>query len=86
MATDSARELATALCRFCFVALCKAHLVELYRDLPTFPQYTCHHKPASHPPQDSGRRAAASPRPAPRGEREPEPLLAPRLAPGLGAI
>jgi hypothetical protein len=39
-------QVATALCRFCFVALCKPHLMELHRELPTFPQYTCHHAPA----------------------------------------
>lgn len=50
----------TALCRYCFVALCKEHLVELYRDAPTFPQYSCHHKPGTPVASDeAGRRAPA---------------------------
>ena len=36
---------AVGLCRFCFVGLCKPHLVELYRDPPSGPQSACRHRP-----------------------------------------
>ncbi len=39
------RETAVGLCRYCFVGLCKSHLVELYRDPPSVPQYACRHRP-----------------------------------------
>jgi hypothetical protein len=79
MANDSP-EAVTALCRFCFVALCKTHLIELYSDPPSFPQYTCRHRPASGPTPSSGRRATSSPEPATRAER----FRAPILSLGLG--
>jgi hypothetical protein len=47
---DASREPAAGLCRFCFVALCKPHLVELFQDPPSVPQLTCRHRPASVPP------------------------------------
>lgn len=37
---------AVGVCRFCFVGLCKRHLVDLFRDSPTAPQYACGHRPA----------------------------------------
>lgn len=42
------REPAVGLCRFCFVALCKPHLVELFRRPPSVPQYACRHTPGVH--------------------------------------
>jgi hypothetical protein len=45
-AAAAAEQPAVALCRFCLVALCKPHLVELYRDAHTFPQFACRHQPA----------------------------------------
>lgn len=36
---------AVGVCRFCFVGLCKRHLVELHRDAPSVPQYSCRHRP-----------------------------------------
>ncbi len=38
---------AVAVCKFCGVGLCKAHLVELYREPGVVPQLSCHHTPAS---------------------------------------
>lgn len=75
------REMSTGLCRFCFVALCKAHLIELYRDPPSFPQYTCRHLPGSGPAEPSGRRADVGPHLAPRTERTRVPSLSLGLAP-----
>jgi hypothetical protein len=69
-------EAATALCRFCLVARCKPHLLELYADLPTVPQYRCRHRPASAPGGMRAGRRATNPRPA--------PAPAPRLAPSFG--
>ncbi len=37
---------AVALCRFCLIALCKAHLVALYQHPATVPQLHCSHTPA----------------------------------------
>lgn len=45
-AARDAEQPAVALCRFCMVALCKPHLVELYGDAHTFPQFACRHQPA----------------------------------------
>jgi hypothetical protein len=75
-------EASTGLCRFCFVALCKTHLMELYANPPSFPQYGCRHLPANSPSQPSGRRVAASPHAAPRAKRERNL----RLTPGFGGI
>lgn len=36
---------AVGLCKFCLVGLCKAHLVELYRDPVVVPQFACRHRP-----------------------------------------
>ena len=36
---------AVGLCKFCFVGLCKPHLVELYRDPAVVPQFACRHRP-----------------------------------------
>jgi hypothetical protein len=81
------REMSTGLCRFCFVALCKTHLIELYRDPPSFPQYTCRHSPASGPAQPSGRRAeVVGPQLAPQTERTREPVLSRGLIPGFGSV
>ena len=85
------RTAATGVCRFCFVGLCKAHLVELYRDAPTVPQLTCRHAPARAPEV----RGWSSPAPAaravapdagaigaePRGNGEGPPRLVPGPAP-----
>lgn len=71
-----AAEWATALCKFCLVALCKTHLVELYRDPPTVPQYSCRHRPSLAPGGKPAAHRAANPRPA--------PAPAPRFAPGFG--
>jgi hypothetical protein len=35
---------AVGLCRFCFVGLCKAHLVAAFHS-DVIPQYGCHHDP-----------------------------------------
>lgn len=40
---------AVALCKFCQVGLCKEHLVALYREPATVPQYSCRHNPAGLP-------------------------------------
>jgi hypothetical protein len=82
------REVSTGLCRFCFVALCKSHLIELYRDPPSFPQYTCRHLPGSGPTPASGRRAEAAPsvQLGPRTERAREPILSRGLVPRFGSI
>jgi hypothetical protein len=40
---------AVALCKFCQVGLCKQHLVALYREPATVPQYSCQHNPAGLP-------------------------------------
>jgi hypothetical protein len=40
---------AVALCKFCSVGLCKEHLVMLYRQPLTVPQYSCGHNPAGRP-------------------------------------
>ena len=80
------REMSTGLCRYCFVALCKAHLIELYRDPPSFPQYTCRHLPASSPADPSGRRADVGPHAAPQTDRAREPILSRGLTPGFGSI
>jgi hypothetical protein len=79
-------QIATALCRFCFVALCKEHLIELFREPPTFPQYACRHAPASPIEPASGRRATAHTAPAPSRPVEPaRPAVhVGRLLPGLG--
>ena len=37
---------AVAVCRFCFVGLCKQHLVELFGARRTAPQYACTHRAA----------------------------------------
>jgi hypothetical protein len=47
--TGQHEEMATAMGRFCCIGLSKAHLVELYRDPPTVPQYACRHVPARTP-------------------------------------
>ena len=51
---------ATGLCRFCFVGLCKVHMVaSFYSDV--FPQYGCHHDPDrefASPLRPAGRYAA----------------------------
>jgi hypothetical protein len=86
---------ATALCRFCFVALCKDHLMELYRQPRTFPPVACQHTPARAPASPAGRRANATPTPEPAPAPAPTPSPtestappvrppAPRLAPGFG--
>ena len=84
--TDQSHNVATALCRFCFVALCKPHLIELYRDVPTVPQYSCRHRPAYGPGQlagtRSGRKGVDS---APPPERVRELVLSRDLLPGLGS-
>jgi hypothetical protein len=36
---------AVGLCRFCLVAVCKAHLLEIFARATTMPQDTCHHLP-----------------------------------------
>src|SRR5438309_7056949 len=69
-------ESATALCRFCLVALCKTHLVELYRHPPSVPTYSCRHTPASAPGGMPAGRRATNPRPA--------SAAVSRLAPGFG--
>lgn len=61
-----AQRSAVALCQFCNVGLCKPHLVALYENPPSFPQYGCCHDRAAHPTA----RSAAS------GEGEPEPMPA----------
>jgi hypothetical protein len=73
--TGQREEMATAMCRFCFIGLCKAHLVELYRDPPTVPQYACRHTPSRTPTQPFTSRMA-SPRQAPILERSGSPSLA----------
>ena len=40
---------AVALCKFCSVGLCKEHLMMLYSQPPTVPQYACRHNPAGRP-------------------------------------
>ncbi len=40
---------AVALCKFCFVGLCKQHMIELYTQQVTVPQYSCRHNPAGLP-------------------------------------
>ena len=70
------QESATALCKFCLVALCKKHLLELYGDPPTVPQYACRHRPAMAPGEMSAAHRATNPRPA--------PAPTPSLAPGFG--
>ncbi len=40
---------AVAVCKFCFVGLCKEHLMLLYSDPPTMPQFACRHNPAGRP-------------------------------------
>lgn len=35
---------AVAVCKYCCVGLCKAHLMESYRQRPS-PQYACNHQP-----------------------------------------
>lgn len=42
---------AVAICKFCQVGLCKEHLVALYREPATVPQYSCRHNPAGAPRQ-----------------------------------
>ena len=79
-------EMSTGLCRFCFVALCKTHLLELYQNPPSFPQYTCRHSPASGPAQLSGRRADAGPQLAYLTERPHAPIRSLGLAPRFGSI
>ena len=87
MAGQRQGELCAGLCRFCFVALCKTHLIELYRDPPSFPQYTCRHSPASGPAPSSGRRAeAVGPQLAPQAERSRAPILSRGLKPSFGSI
>jgi len=68
-------ETATALCKFCLVALCKTHLMELFCDPPSVPQYTCRHRPANAPGGMPAGRRAANPRSS--------PAALPRLVPGL---
>ena len=78
---DLPSETATALCKFCMVALCKTHLMELYRDPPSVPQYACRHQPASAPGrQPAGRRARLT-------SGSPTPVAVPswRLVPGFGS-
>jgi hypothetical protein len=41
--------LAVALCKFCYVGLCKEHLMALYQEPATVPQFSCRHNPAGHP-------------------------------------
>jgi hypothetical protein len=77
---------ATAMCRFCFVGLCKAHLVEVYRDPPTVPQYSCRHTPARTPNQPSAARAIATRREASSPERDGTPVHASRLLAALGTV
>src|SRR6266852_5910901 len=74
-------ETATAMCRFCFVGLCKSHLVDLYRDPPTVPQYACRHTPARTPNQPSVSRAIATARQASSPEPAGTPVHASRLLP-----
>ncbi len=45
-AADGEHKIAIAICRFCYVGLCKSHLVMLYRQSATVPQYACRHRPA----------------------------------------
>ena len=46
---------AVGLCRFCLIALCKAHLVALYQQPATVPQLRCSHTPArAFPAQPAG--------------------------------
>lgn len=40
---------AVALCKFCYVGLCKEHLMALYHEPRTVPQYSCRHDPAGRP-------------------------------------
>lgn len=40
---------AVALCKFCSVGLCKEHLMALYQQPPSVPQYSCWHNPAGRP-------------------------------------
>ena len=36
---------AVGLCKFCFVGLCKPHLLELHRRRSSVPMYSCGHRP-----------------------------------------
>ena len=47
-AADAAEQSAVGLCRFCMVALCKQHLVELYRDAHAFPSLPVATGPPAH--------------------------------------
>jgi len=49
---------AVALCKFCQVGLCKEHLVALYREPATVPQYSCRHNPAGLPRRALGVKTA----------------------------
>jgi Uncharacterized protein conserved in archaea (DUF2180) len=40
---------AVGVCKFCYVGLCKEHLMALYSQPPTVPQYSCRHDPAGRP-------------------------------------
>ena len=54
---------AVAHCRFCFVGLCKPHLVDLFRS-QLVPQYRCQHHPElpfPHVPSEVRQPAAARP-------------------------
>jgi len=65
------------------VALCKPHLVELYRDAHAFPQFACRHQPARPFEVDQsdqpGHRAPA-PRPA---RTAPRPRIQFAPTPGI---
>ena len=84
--TGQREEMATAMCRFCFIGLCKMHLLEVYRDPPTVPQYACRHTPARTPTQASVSRAVPSPRQARTPERSGSPVHASSFQPDLASI
>jgi len=56
-AATGEREEAVALCKFCFVGLCKPHLVELFQHPPAIPQYACRHTPGERAPRTEHERA-----------------------------
>jgi hypothetical protein len=79
---DASGTAAAGLCRFCFVALCKDHLVELYRNPHVVPQYTCHHSPSRpvHGSSGSAEPSAARVAAHPTGRRNGSWVQ--RLVPG----
>lgn len=43
-AAASVERPAVGLCKFCFVGLCKTHLVELFQEPRIAPQFACGHR------------------------------------------